>query len=309
VLQRAEENLRDCASPKATALLNQAVELQRKAIGLYENAGSPGPNRQVVALTLHARELAVDAIETCQVEFKAHESLRAMLDSTSELLRDANTSVTASRSPEARRLLDAGIWQLDKAREAYRAGEYRRAILLGGAARNLILRAVSRSSGAAEGPGPAARVEVALERTDLLLADLRSTPGLQADPKARALLDGAEEAQEQARELLGRGRAAAALRRTQAARADALDALWRLARALDPGRIEDAAELVDRFLEETAPEIRASGSRDALALLEEARQQLAEAREDLARGDTERAAQGVRTADSLLRRAAERAGR
>jgi HEPN domain-containing protein len=267
------------------------------------------PSSRILPLTRRARELAVDAIEQCQVEFKAHESLRSMLDSTSALLQEAQSAVAASTDVEARRLLEAGIWQLDRAREAYRAGDYRRAILLGGAARNLVQRARDRARGVVDDAGPGSRLDAALDRTDALLAEVRGVAGLREDARARALFEKAEREQEQARTLRERGVPVAALRRTQSARASAMDALWRVQRAPDPRQLRDAADMVGRLLDQISPEIRASGSGEALGLLEKAAEQLRAARAELAGGNMERAAKAVRTADSLLRRAAEKAAR
>lgn len=309
VLLRATESLRDCASPKAKVLLREARELQRKAADLYVASGPTLPSSRILLLTRRARELAVDAIEQCQVEFKAHEALRSMLDSTSALLQEAQSAVAASSDIEARRLLEAGIWQLDRAREAYRAGEYRRAILLGGAARNLVQRARDRARGAVDDAGPGSRLDAALDRTDALLAEVRGVAGLREDARALALLEKAEREQEQARTLRERGVPVAALRRTQSARASAMDALWRVQRAPDPQQLRDAADMVGRLLDQASPEIRASGSEEALGLLDKAAEQLQVARAELAGGNAERAAKAIRTADSLLRRAAEKAAR
>lgn len=309
VLQRAGESLRDCSSPKANLLLVEGKKLQDEARTLYSTGSSTVPPARILLLTRRARSLAVDAIEQCQVEAGAHEELRVLLDTTSNLLQDARSAVEASGNAEAGRLLDAGLWQLDRAREAYRAGEYRRAILLGGAARNLVHRALDRVRGADEPSGAGARLDLALDRTDALLTELREMIGAGADVSAKALLEKAEREQEQARGLRERGAAAGALRRTQAARASALDALWLIQRAPDPDRLRDAANMVERLLAEASPEILGSGSAEAAELLAKAQDQLRTARAELAGGDIDRAAEAVRTADSLLRRAAEKAAR
>jgi hypothetical protein len=153
------------------------------------------------------------------------------------------------------------------------------------------------------------RLETELDRTDALLAEVRATPGWSEDPKARALLEKAERAQEQARELHQDGAHRPALHRTHEARSSALDALWLLQRAPDPARLRSAVEMVARWIDQAAPGIRSSGSYDAQELLDKAVDQLQSAERALIEGDAERAAKGVRTADSLLRRAVEKAAR
>ena len=307
VLERAADHAADCSSPKAKVLLREARELQARARELYGAGGPTLPVDRIVILTRQARELAVDAIELCQVESKAQESLRSMLDSTSGLLDQAESTVAQSGSADARRLLDAAVWQLDRARAAYRTGETRRAILLGGVARGLVLRALDRARGGSGAVGP--RLEVALDRTEALLSEVRAADGWNEDPRARALLERAEREQDQARDLQSDGAAVAALQRTRAARESALDALWMLQRSPQPERIRDARELVARLADQAEAEIDSSGSAESRALLREVRVQLRAAEVAIAGRDWEQASAAVRTADSLLRRAVEKVAR
>lgn len=307
VIQRAVESLRDCASARGKALLEEARELQSKAWERYLATDSTVPPELILKMTGKARDLAVSAIETCQLEFKAHEALRSLLDSTGELAREASGTVEIGSSPEARRLLEAGLRQLDQAREEYRAGEYRKAITLAGTARNLIQRAMQRAQTGFQEQG-LSRVTAALDRTDLLIADVFSSAGASDDPKVTSLLDRARDEQEKAREFLARGHAAQAMARTQSARATALDALWLLQRAPRSDRIQAALDLVETLYRELAPEIRESGGAEANVLLEKAGESLAAARDHLRAGDNQRAAQAARLADSLLRRASEKSG-
>jgi hypothetical protein len=309
VLARARAHLTDCTSARGQGFLTQAAEIQEKARAAFRSLQDPNGQvrglETVRRLSLRARDLALQAIETCQVEFQAHEALRDMMDSTQDLLGEARDAVTASGSAEGRRLLEAGLWQLDKAREAYRNREYRKAITLGAAARTLIQRAVQRARSAGLDEG-AARVEAALDRTDLILSDVLATPGAADSERARALFDRARKEQGQAWDLYRAGRPEQALRRTRAARATALDALWLVQTGPAEAQIRAAVQTIERLLRETAPGIRRSGPEEAIRLVDRAEEEIRRAGDLLREGKPARAAEAARLADTLLRRAADK---
>jgi len=304
VLERAADQLRDCSDRKAGLLMEEAKKNQDRARRAGANPTAPGGLEQALRLTLLAREQAVRAIEAC-VQPVAEEALRRLLDSTQDLLSEAAGEVKASANLAAQRLLEAGSQQLDRAREAYRGREYERAATLGGMARNLILRARQRLR-ERDAVGARPRAELALERTDLLLAEIRGHAEVLDDAKARALLERAEEQQEQASDLLRQGRIGPALRLTRLAREEGLKAFWRANRAPKLDSVRRAIDLVESLYADLAPSVRESGDAEAIRLLDLARDRLAAARDRLREGSAEPAAQAARQADSLLRRATER---
>lgn len=312
VLVRAAEHTQDCESIRGRGLLREGRKIQGDAWARFRGtAGSPQEQRRnqatALRMTRTARDLAVKAIETCQVEFQAHQSITSMLDSTRELAGEAAALVRASRSADGQRLLDAGIRQLEHAMDAYRNRDLRRAITLGAAARRLIQRAMQRAQ-AGEGSGGSERTAGALERTEQVLQDLSRHIG-SGDRRAKALLERARSEQDLASAHYRDGRYEQALRLTQAARRSVLDALWEAQKAPDRDRVAGALEIVERVMQETGPEILRSGDQESMRLLEAAGGQIESAHRLLAQGDAARAAQAVRTADSLLRRASESAGR
>jgi hypothetical protein len=309
VIDRAEERLKDCADAVGLKLLDQARQLQEQAVKAWHAVNPTGPRspQLVLGMTRKARDLALRAIETC-VEPVASETLRNLIDTTQDRAGEVAAAVGGGADEAVRRLLDAGVWQLDKAREAYQAGQYRRAMTLASAARNLIQRAWLRSqktlqSGASSGAGEM------LDRTDLLLAGVRESAGGDAGPKVEALLDLAQREQDQARSLSDQGRPDLALRHTEKARAGALDALWLVQHAPDPARIGAVLDWIDGLLQEAAEPIRASASPEAQQLWEKAGDQLQQARSALTGGDAARAMRQLRAADALLRQARARAER
>ncbi len=312
VLIRAADHLRDCESIRGRSLLREGRRIQSDAWARFRSRGeSPEERRRdqaaAIRLTRSARDLAIKAIEACQVDFKAHQSIISMLESTQELAAEAGEAVRLSGSMDARRLLDAGVRQLEHAGDAYRSREMRRAITVGAAARRLIQRAVQRAQMDA-GAGGAERAERALDRTDQIIREMAGPIG-RGDRRVTALMDRARVEQDQARSLYREGRFEQALRLTQTARRSVLDAWWQAQRAPDPDRVMRALEVVERVLQETGPEILRSGAPEALKLLEAAEGQVESAHTFLAQGDAVKAARAVRTADSLLRRASEGAGR
>jgi hypothetical protein len=78
-------------------------------------------------MTQQARQIARRAIETAEIEAKAHESIR---DDrlTRDLAQDAAILVRERGDTEAQRLLDGGLWQLQRAQDAYQGLVYRKAI-------------------------------------------------------------------------------------------------------------------------------------------------------------------------------------
>lgn len=310
VIQRAAESIRGCTSAKAKVLLERASDLQLRARRQFGSGGPTTPSRPVLDLTRRARELAVDAIEHCQSESRTLDALATTLEATRQRLVQARSAVSESPSVETRRLLEAGAWQLEKAEEAYRAGEHRRAVMLCGAARGLIDRAlVSGHAGSGHGTTTPSRVESALERTDMILAEVRAAEGADQQPQAIVLLRQADREQERARALYAEEKPLLALRRTQAARRPALDALALLQRGPDADQAKAAMETTARLLEHSREEIRGSGSGEAIRLLDAAETQLDQGRRALDRGDRAGAASAARRADGLLRRAQEMAGR
>jgi hypothetical protein len=304
VLERAEQTVRDCANRKAAAYLEEAKAQQAKARELLVGPTPGAGGAQALQLTLRARDLAVKAIELC-VQPAATGALRDLLDSTEELVREASAAVNASGNPEARRLLEAGLWQLDKAREAYGNKDLRRAVSLGAAARNLLQRALQRAredrSGRDEG-----LVEAALDRTDLLLSDVRASDPEEA--KAQAILDRAQEQQNQARASYREGKTQLAMRWTLKARSSAFEAFWLAQRVPDNAHVQAALEMIEASLRESGPGIRTSGPQEAVQMLDKAQELAGSARRLLGDGDTDRAAREARLADSLLRRALEKSG-
>jgi hypothetical protein len=306
ILERAREQVQGVSmSDRAVEYLDKAFVMQGRAKTTYR------PNdrftwRPTYLLTMQARDLARRALETAEIEVKAHESIRDLIESTRDLSQDAATLIHERGDPETKHLLDAGIWQLQRAEESYRSGEYRKAIRLAATARDLVQRAMQRVRG--DAPGGAAAVDAAIDRTQALIEEVRVHLEDSSDARARNLLDDAVKLQQNALQMRKEGRPGLALRITTRARQSALDAMLRVSAKPEKEEVERALSVVDQLIQDAAALIDASGSAEAATLLDSARQREAEARGLLAEGKTAQALATARIAESLLRRAAEISG-
>ncbi|MBM3287826.1 MAG: hypothetical protein FJY88_10825 [Candidatus Eisenbacteria bacterium] len=302
ILERVRESVGNSAGDRAGTVLRQATRVQAEAWERFRRG-----NASIAArLTMKARDLARRALETAEIDTKGHERIRDLLDSTRDLVERTRSAVGGRGDPQARRLLDVGVAQLHKASEAYRGRQYRRAMRLAVTARELIQRAYDRSQGGLE--SAALSAERAMERTDILLEEVRFLLDDESNQRARRLYEEAFALQERAIERGRAGQREVAARLSRQARASALAALLDLSRSRDPEDVEEVVSAVGQLLLEQSPEIKASGSQAALALLEEARMRHEAAEESLSRGDLSSALESARVAEGLLRRSSEAAG-
>jgi hypothetical protein len=151
-------------------------------------------------------------------------------------------------------------------------------------------------------------VEIALDRTQALLEELRVSLEGSRDQKAMRLRDEALRLQERALRVQREQKPALALRLTTQARQAALKVMLTLSSPPDDEEVERALSVVEQLIQDSAPGILAGGSEAAANLLESARQRHAQAKEQLAKGDAPQALTTARIAEGLLRRAAELAG-
>lgn len=305
ILDRARDQVGVSITSHAEDLLRQARDLQQKAWGAFRRE-SASYQRQALELTLKARDLAQRAIETAELEAQAYEKTRDLVESTKDLIETANLEIRDSGDAQAIRLLEGGIWQLQKAREAYRSREYRQAIRLAGAAHDLVERALQRARSA-----PASgrlQIESALEQTGSLLDEVRERLGRSPRPKAEKLFEQATALQTRAWRHFRDNRDDLAVRLAKQARQFATDALLLLTQDLDRRDVEQALGRIDRTIRDLTPKIRASGSERAERLLSSARERYQEGMGQMQRGRYAKALESARLADGFLRRAAEVAG-
>ncbi|MEZ4651276.1 MAG: hypothetical protein R3E97_21290 [Candidatus Eisenbacteria bacterium] len=303
VIDQAEKVIDENQCDRGVVLLRRAHELQEAARGV-DSIGDRDIIRGALARTLQARSLAREAMQACQVEIQAVDQVRALLESTRDLAGDAQARLQSESSVDGERLLRAGLAQLEKAEAAYRQDEIQLAVSHLSAARKLIERALNLTPQADLGSDPG-RVAAELERTDDALAELRVAV-LQA--RRRAILDQALEAQGRARAALQEGRPAQALEFTLAARRLATDLLRDTAQSGDAPRVQRAIEIVETSFDRLEPTLMESEDPIVLSLLEQAREALERAHEQMDDGRYAGAARSARLAGNALRKAAETVG-
>lgn len=303
ILERAREQVGVSTNNQAGGLLEQAVRMQREARDAFRGR----EYRKAMTLTLKARDLARRSLETAEIDAKATSSIRDLIDSTEEMIRDASALLRGEGNPQADRLLELSRSQLQSARDAYRGREYRKAITMAGSARDLAQRALDLARhGGSESGGALQRT---LDRTQAVLQDVAGALRDSAtNPKAQGLYDQASALHARALTLQKDGRPAQAFRLAMQARQLALEALLLLNRTYVAADVRRAVEIVDQLLADLEAEIAQARSGEATSLLDSARSRQAEAREALARGKLEAALGSARLAEGLLRRAAEAAG-
>lgn len=306
ILERAKEKVRISITSNAGDLLARAISLQKQA---WRDVRTPSEAslRNALSLTIRARDLAARAVEAAEIEIKAHETTRDLIESVRDLIDQAVTEVRESSDEQAGQLLQAGINQLQKAREAYLAHEYRKAISLATTARDLIQRAMTQARSVS--PGRSREVEGELDRTNSLLDEVKAALDRSPSSKAERLYDDAKRLQRQAVMRHREGRDRLALQLTSQARQAAKDALVLTSQDPDREDVQRAISAVGRLISSLSSAIAESDSEDAKRLLNSARQRHAEASEQLERGNYKRALEIARLADGLLRRAAEAVGK
>lgn len=305
ILERAREQVGVSVSNRAHEYLDRAFDLQGQAKSTYDPR-SRLTWRPTYLLTMESRELARRALETAEIDVKAHESIRDLIESTRQLSEQAAALVHERGDPEAQRLLDGGLWQLQRAEEAYRSGEYRKAIRLAASARDLVQRSMQSARG--DAASSAAAVEAAIDRTQALIEEVRVGLAETADETAERLLEEAVRLQASAVQMQQDRKPAIALRMTTQARQSALEAMLLVAKKPDADDVERALSAVDQLLQDVASVITSSGSDEAITLLDSARQRQSDARALLSQGKTSQALATARLAENLLHRAAQQAG-
>ena len=305
ILERAREQVGVSTSASAGGLLDKAFEQQHRARSGYRH-GDRATWRATYALTMEARSLARRALETAEIEVKAHASIDDLIESTRTLAQEAVVVVAEGGDPEAKRLLDGGLWQLQRAQDANRAGEYRKAIRLATTARDLVQRAIQSARGGTS--SSAGAVEIAIERTQALIEEVRMSLEDSGDVRAKKLLEEAVRLQANAIQMQKEQRFGAAMRLTTQARQAAFEAMLLVSARPEKEDVERALSVVDQLIQDASAMIAGSGSTEAAALLSSARQRAGEAREQFVKGNTQQALATARIAEGLLRRAAELAG-
>jgi len=299
VLQEAAQVVRHAVGARPGQLLEQASDLQLRAKDIALDPESrPVELLQAGRFTLDARRLAIRAANLARSEIRLLDRVRNVLAENHDLLTRARDAVRRSGKPEADRLLEAGVQQLDRGQRAFDQGRYRQAVRFSLFGRDLVDRALRVAQG---GDGGVQRVREAVDRTEEFLREAHAA--LQDHAAARATYDEAERFQEEARRHLDAGRPEMARRLTQRAREAALDVLRHTLDRPEASDVTPALERVEARLQEIRPRAEASGDDRVRRFLGEADDHLQRARRASDDGEYRKALAEVLLASSLVTRA------
>ncbi len=302
IIEQAHEIVHEALGPLPRQILNEARELQRRAKDAFLSVDEAGNHKRAAALTIKARKLALRAIEITKAQRRLLERVRQLIAENRELVARARDLVAQSGSPEAERLLDAGLHQFSRGQRAFHNREFRQAVRLTLLGRDLVLRAIRIADGGGAVDRAAIRDE--LERTDQFLREAKSW--VDDDRVTRVRYEEAERLQEQARRHLRADRLREARRFTLNAR----DAAIKVLRVgSDAPQREDVVAAIDRVagkLEVLGPELRRSGESSVVRLVNQAERHLKKARDALADGAMKIALAETQLAASLLGQAEDR---
>lgn len=209
VLDRVMET-RAALDPALNRLVDQAVELQRRAVRSAEQGNAPIALEQ----TRGARNLALRALRAGgAVGPSGEEDAIRAVSLTDELLDAARTALADAPSDALARRIEEAAQRQEDARRALQARDYPRAVTLTTGARDAV-RAAMRSVDSAVDPDA---VRTALERTDQVIARLHDALGGNDNRGARDYLERATARQREARGALADGDARRALALTRVA--------------------------------------------------------------------------------------------
>lgn len=229
------------------------------------------------------------------------ERVRAELERTDEMLRDAGEPVRRSGIAAAVERLDEAGRVQDLAWGDWRGNRLRMAVGRTVRARELVRQAVELARFDPE------RVRTEVRRTRERMNEAKPAVARANVPRALELWRIAEGEQQTAERSLEAQRWLLALKFTKAARDHAL-AAWRLVeRSASPERVERLVERVGALIDRVSPAVRSSGNARAVGLLDRAAGWLIDARAALARRDPLPALKRALAARDLALRAWEMA--
>jgi hypothetical protein len=302
VIRHAEEVVRHGGGPEAKRLLESAIERQRQA----EEHLRGDRRAAAFSLTRLARQLAQKAIDRSDSVFRGKDQIQGELRKTDVLLETARRAVGPGAPEAAAQLLRVAAREQEKAWQSYREERFRLALKLTLMAGDLARRAMRASD--ETGSMDDARALEILRRTDELIADISSRPGVPEDPAGRNALDQARVLQERAREAAARGNMEAAVRLSLTAR----DRILRASGGQDPEREEGAlrrfAATVGALVEEAGGAARGCPDPRGVDLAAKAENALSKGLDLLEAGRLGPALGALKAAESASLRCLERCG-
>lgn len=293
IIDRAREMVRASKEPTAALALEQAINLQKQAWDNFYKATIEGFTF-AHRLTQQAREQAKQALSSARFSEQGQDAVLSRLERTEDLLRQVHEEMPIPVDESLRTIFDTARRNLAQAWEFYRSGQYRPAVKLSNqvekTAKRLLQIANRQQNFEANFQRRLEAVRQFIDRVEGESKNCQSEP-------AQNLIRNAKSALQSAEELASKGQYEAASRQLQQARKLAADAADLCGRAREfSGAIERLTNEAERLREQIRP-----GDENGKKLLEQVFGQLENAREFIARQDSEAAAAALRAAQLTLK--------
>lgn len=299
LLEQAADVVLASESDRARRIL---AEAQRLHLRSQDMAGG-GMSGQAYTLSRRARTAAEQAVRFAREAGDLEERVRLRLERYRDIRDRVLERAREAGDELALRFVAESEEQARRAVDHYRQGNFAMALQLVEPAEAMLARAARLLFES----GGEARLEQELERTRLVLdaAAERLAASGQADPEASDLLDSARQTLARAEDLASRGQSLRALQTLRLARRLAEQAVAALDSGISADALDEQFERWDQRQEQVAARVADADSRDAAAMLEQARhhRQRAGALRDA--GDLEQALRQLKAAFDLLNEASD----
>lgn len=293
IIARAREMVRTSNAPASAIVLEQAITLQDLAWGNFRKNTVDGYNF-ALKQTLQAREQAKQALSNSRFSEQGEDAVLNRLERTEDLLRQAHEEMPTTVDESLSTIFDSARRNLAQAWELYRNGRYRPALKMANqverTAKRLLQIANRQQNHQANF---LRRLEAVKQFIDRVQEEVNSC---QSEP-AHSLIQKAKGALQQALDLSSKGHFEAALQNLQQARKLAADAADLCGRSKEfSNNLERLKNEAERLRELIRP-----GDENEMRLLDQVFGQLENAREFLARQDSQGVAAAIRAAQLTIR--------
>jgi len=293
IIDRAREMVRASKEPASALALEQAIALQKQAWDNFYKATLEGYTF-AHRLTQQAREQAKQALSSARFSEQGQDAVLSKLERTEDLLRQAHEEMPSTVDESLRTIFDTARRNLGQAWEFYRNGQYRPSVKLANqvekTAKRLLQIANRQHNFEANFQRRLEAVKQFIDRVEGEAKNCQSEP-------AQILIQNAKSALQTAVDLAAKGQYEQASRHLQQARKFATDAADLCGRAKEfGGAIDRLTNEAERLREQIRP-----GDENGMKLLEQVFGQIENAKDFIARQDSEAAAAALRAAQLTLK--------
>ncbi len=262
VLEKARIVVVESGNPEAKEVLQIAVDMQAKAWGLFKDERF----KEAIAVSLEARENGYRAIKIASEPQINEEFVRKELERTSELMGDAGPVIKESGNKKAAEIFGLAVNEQEKAKEAFKNRDLKLALKLTYSAREHTKEALKLVKGDISEED----VKKELERTDQLIEKAGPIIKESGNKEAMVIFEKGVAIQQKAKAAYKEGNLKLALKLTLEARELVFKALKMVEGQITPEEVAKAIKETDDLIQKWSPQIKESGNKEAIKLLENA---------------------------------------